>query len=183
MKTMKSMTALAALILVLGACSGDDPVAPRAGNEGGAPAEGEKRRDGMPIQRWENANFHGLGLATYANARMAARAARRFAADNDGIPPSHLPEVNAAGRSFQDYLPGGRLLWNPFTGKRSNPITDVHPCCAGVIGYLPVIGPEGVNVGFVVIARGTTVPNQEFTIEWYAEGYGPGATRDATPAR
>ena len=69
------------------------------------------------------------------NCILTSEAAEAFAADNDGVYPVDHLVVNKAGRTMRQYLPGGNLLVNPYTQRRSEPHWGVNARTPGEIGY------------------------------------------------
>lgn len=54
---------------------------------------------------------------TVLNALIVQAAVEAFAADNDGVYPDNVNvDKSLAGKTVTDYLPGGTLLRNPYTG-------------------------------------------------------------------
>ena len=86
-------------------------------------------------------------------AHTTQLAAEDYAVRQDGI---YAPAV----ADFDDYLPGGVLLENPFTGNPTEPVDGVAGS-AGQVGYAPV-AENGVNVGYSITGfgkDGTAGPN------------------------
>lgn len=56
-----------------------------------------------------------------SNCLAVETAAYRFALDNENYFPANLAHVNNAGNILVDYLPGGAMLINPYTGETTEP--------------------------------------------------------------
>jgi hypothetical protein len=69
------------------------------------------------------------------NSRVLRDAVEAFAAQNDGWYPANLVDVNLAGNTVVDLLPGGQMLENPFTGERTSPIEGVAQQ-PGEVGFM-----------------------------------------------
>lgn len=68
-----------------------------------------------------------LELAVAEVCRVVEVAADAFADDNLGRYPAGRYDVSLAGRYFQEYLPGGTLLPNVYTGERTEPQFSIGP--------------------------------------------------------
>lgn len=74
---------------------------------------------------------------TVANAYLVMDAARRFAADHDGVFSTDIAgdETNE-DKTLQDLLPNGDLLINPFSGSKTEPQDGLTLIIPGAIGYI-----------------------------------------------
>lgn len=77
-------------------------------------------------------------LRAIENAYIVQAAADSFAADNNGAYASNGGTRNLVGKRLTDYLPGGRLLINPYGSVRSEPNWAGYAAVAGGCGYLSV---------------------------------------------
>jgi len=95
-------------------------------------------------------NFDSL---TTSHCRLVQEAAENFAAFNNGVYAGNLADHNLSGKSVIDYLPGGRLLRNPYTGAETEP---VGACAAtpGQVGYVVVVDGTGTNSGYTITGFG-----------------------------
>jgi len=93
--------------------------------------------------------------AVIANCKIVAAAADAFALDNDGVYATNNRDINNAGLSIQLYLPNQRLLVNPYTGLRSEPVWAAAAAYTGQTGYF-AIDPngDGVNDGYAITGVG-----------------------------
>jgi prepilin-type N-terminal cleavage/methylation domain-containing protein len=78
-------------------------------------------------------------------AHTSQLAAEDAAVRNEGIYPADVA-------AFDDFLPGGALLENPFTGDATEPV-DGTAGSPGEVGYEPV-DENGVNVGYTITGYG-----------------------------
>jgi hypothetical protein len=163
---MRSRTTIPLLIilLLLFGCSTDPALAPPAGEGPPAGAGKSRGRPGMPMGQYLHADFEAWGRQAFGQAYKLERAVRRFAADNEGFFPVSLGTPNAAGRTLRDYLPGGKLLWNIFTGVRSNPVF-AEAASPGEVGYMAIMDPGGHPVGYTITAFGKD-PGQFLVLQY-----------------
>jgi hypothetical protein len=82
-----------------------------------------------------------------ANCLATKRAAEAYAADNDGIYPDDVSD-------FDDYLPDGSLLKNPYTGARTEPV-DLTAASSGQTGYVEIV-MGGKNLGYTITGYART---------------------------
>jgi hypothetical protein len=69
------------------------------------------------------------------NCLAVGNAADAWAADNGGDYPHNLSHVNSLGNNMYDYLPGGRLMENPFSRAATEPVMG-SAASAGSTGYM-----------------------------------------------
>jgi len=69
------------------------------------------------------------------NCLVIRQAVEAHAADNNGVYANGFATRTPAGMTVIDYLPEGRLLVNPFTGARTEPVVGM-PAAQGSTGYL-----------------------------------------------
>ncbi len=72
------------------------------------------------------------------NCYLVQAAVEAFAADNNGVYANNGGSVNPLGKKLTDYLPGGRLLINPYSTARTEPNWGGLAATAGGTGYLSV---------------------------------------------
>jgi hypothetical protein len=90
-----------------------------------------------------------------SNCRTVQLAAEEWARVSGGAFPGEVScDRNSQGDTVIDLLPGGKLLTNPCTLVRTEPING---CSAnpGEIGYTP-IWSNGMNVGYCITGTGNT---------------------------
>jgi hypothetical protein len=123
------------------------------------------------------------------NSRVLRDAVEAFAAQNDGWYPTNLVDVNVAGNTVVDLLPGGQMLENPFTGERTSPVEGVaqNP---GDVGYTCLWVArnddrvwEGRNIdGYRIIGVGQSVETRLIEIRRSAQGGSEEILGDSGPA-
>lgn len=86
------------------------------------------------------------------NCWQVRDAVEAWAAESGGFYPGNLSEKSPLGNTVFDLLPDGRLLENPYTGQRTEPMDGVS-ACPGQSGYM-VRCSEGENTGYAI--TGTT---------------------------
>ena len=77
-----------------------------------------------------------LERVVVANCVTVEAAADAFAADNGGVYPAGRNDISRTGKTFQDYLPGGELLENPYTLQPTEPQWNAAAQLAGQTGYV-----------------------------------------------
>jgi hypothetical protein len=95
-------------------------------------------------------NFDSL---TTSHCRLVQEAAENFAAFNNGVYAGNLADQNLAGKSVIDYLPGGRLLRNPYTGAETEPV-GCAAATPGQVGYVVIVDHTGTNAGYTITGFG-----------------------------
>jgi len=89
---------------------------------------------------------------TIANCLTVQHAVEAFAAENDGNYPDDVDVGRSlAGKTVNDYLPGGSRLRNPYTGARTEPV-DGAAATAGQTGYAAIRMDR--NVGYTITGWG-----------------------------
>jgi len=90
-----------------------------------------------------------------SNCQTVQLAAGEWARTDGGAFPATVSCVrNSEGDTLIDLLPGGRLLINPFTLARTEPI-DGCSANPGEVGYVP-IWSNGMNIGYCITGTGST---------------------------
>jgi len=69
------------------------------------------------------------------NCRLVKSAAEQSAARNNQVFPADRIDTMADGRTLVDFLPGGQLLENPYTGERTSPVNG-GANSSGDVGYI-----------------------------------------------
>ena len=82
-----------------------------------------------------------------ANCYIVQAAADAYAAENNGVYPTHISDDLPDGRTLIDFLPDAEGLVNPYTGVVSEP-TNGSASQAGSTGYAPrsSIGTHGYQI-------------------------------------
>jgi hypothetical protein len=75
--------------------------------------------------------------AVARNGLVVRDAAEAWAASNNGVYSNGLADPNPQGETLIDFLPGGRLLINPFTSLPTEPVAG-GAASAGSTGYLAI---------------------------------------------
>lgn len=151
--------------ILAGGCASDSPTSPERGpsveKSSGSPAD--------PLPGYvEHGNDTARTRLTFKDARILYRAALRYTADNGGRCASGPFQQNLVGRRMIDYLPGGDLLRNSFTGYRTEPQSMDRARISGQIGY-EGIAADGLVIGFRITAMGAT-DDDYLEIEYIAPG-------------
>ena len=97
-------------------------------------------------------NIDELEAVTIATAELVRDAAEAFAADNYGLYPGHVSDVNRDGKTLVDYLPNAILQMNVFTFANTEPV-DGTAAQQGEVGYSPS-SSQGFALGYTVTAAG-----------------------------
>ena len=141
-------------LIALAACSGPTPTSPVSD-----PPDKSQTQElqlvspsGRNTHNYGNPRGGSMTRRTWKSAAWVAAAAHEYAADNGGLYPTGVRQPNALGHTLIDYLPGGRLLINPFTGNRTEP-RDGPATHSGAVGYREIM-IEAYPLGFTVEAMG-----------------------------
>jgi len=111
-----------------------------------------------------------LERAVVANCHVVEQAADSFAADNGGVYPAARYEISRAGLSFQEYLPGGELLENPYTSLRTEPQWGEVARTAGEVGYVPFDDDrDGQTDGYGIAGVGAQEWGLVYSATWQSE--------------
>ncbi|MEN8007973.1 MAG: hypothetical protein ABFS42_13220 [Candidatus Krumholzibacteriota bacterium] len=150
-------------ILGLAACSGPNPTAPESALDpaqvqiGESIVRGSKSTLDSPDQKSRNWLDYPLGANKDALIQQTIRQAYKLEKiiwkyiDDWGIPP-----YGPSG--IVPYLPGKKLMINPFTMERTEPMFNAVAMSPGQVGYNLCIGPRGEPLGFVITAWGWDEP-------------------------
>jgi type II secretory pathway pseudopilin PulG len=91
------------------------------------------------------------------NCHTIQLAAEDFAIQNDGIYATDTDtDQNLNGSTIVELLPGGGPLENPYTNALSVPISSGVASLPGETGYVPIVGPTGLNDGYAITGFGLT---------------------------
>jgi hypothetical protein len=99
-----------------------------------------------------NRGYSSRDALVIQNCLTVERAARLFARCNGGWYPLNSADSDPSGKTIIDYLPGGTLLRNPYTGLLTEPVDGVA-CIEGSTGYC-VVAPRGICVGYGITGAG-----------------------------
>lgn len=153
----------------LTACSGGDVTRP---DDLASPPPGLKdRQPGVPIGHHLHANKDALGRRTVRNAAKLERAMWRFAGDNGGMIPVSMGDMNAAGKTLVDYLPGRRFLKNAYTRQRTEPSYGFAGY-EGQVCFAEIRDRDGYVIGFTISAYGA-YPEVYLEYDRYLSGRNP----------
>jgi len=89
-----------------------------------------------------------------ANVYLVRDAAEAYAAANGGDYAAALGDPLSDGRTLIDFLPGGKLLHNPYIGVRDSPM-GFSAGHQGQIGYEPFISDP--PYGYYITAIGAEI--------------------------
>jgi len=153
-------------IAMLSACS--DQEMTRLDSPASTPSGEKARPNGIPTGYQLHDNKDARGRWTVRNAEIVEGAMWSFAADNGGIIPVSLADVNAAGKTLVDYLPGRRYLVNAYTRVRSEPGYGFAQY-EGQVCFAEILDLDGYVIGFTITARGT-YPEVELRYDRYLPG-------------
>ena len=106
------------------------------------------------IPNYMNLECRAKEASVKSNCHTVRLAAEEFAVINSGLyPTSHDADVAPDGSRMIDLLPGGRLLENPFTRARTEPITAAAAQSEGEVAYKPIM-VNGCAVGYAITGAG-----------------------------
>jgi len=88
---------------------------------------------------------------TIENSYITRDAVEAFAAANGGLYPLNSSQRIADGRQVVDFLPGGQLLVNPYTGSRTSPSIGSAAGSRGQTGYVTHFDTTfGLPLGYTI---------------------------------
>lgn len=93
--------------------------------------------------------------AVRGNCHTVQLAAEDFAIQNGGVYAADTDtDQTTTGSTIMDMLPGGALLENPYTNAPSEPLSSGAAALPGETGYVPIVGPTGLNDGYRITGFG-----------------------------